>query len=153
MKKVLKILVLVLVAALICAQFFRPNRVNPPVVPENTLEASTQVPNNVKAIIDRSCGDCHSNNTVYPWYSNITPVSWFLADHIKDGRREMNFSEFNTYSPKKKAHKMEEICEQIEAEAMPLPSYLWLHRDAVLSKEDGKILCDWAKEEKARIGQ
>ena len=153
MKKVLKIIALTCILGFIALQFFRPDRTNPPIVEPETLEASTIVPDDVSTIISRSCSDCHSHNTVYPWYSNISPFSWFLADHIEVGRKEMNFSVWNTYPPGKKQKKLEEICEQIEAKAMPLPSYLWIHRGAVLSESDGKLLCDWAKLEKAKIGQ
>jgi len=152
MKKILKIAAIVLVIAFIVAQFFRPNRVNPPVVEADTLEASTQVPDDVKAIISRACADCHSSTTMYPWYSNISPASWFLADHVADGRGEMNFSEWNTYSPRKKGKKLEEICEQIEKGEMPLRSYLWLHWDAALSADDVKALCGWATRERERLG-
>jgi len=134
---------------LIAIQFFQPNQVNPAVVPEEALE----VPENVAAVMKLSCNDCHTNTTVYPWYSKISPVSWFLDDHIQDGRKELNFSVWNTYTVKKKIHKLEEVCEQLESKAMPLPSYLWLHRDAALTEEDGKILCEWAKGEKARLEQ
>ena len=132
-------------------QFYRPDRTNLPVVQAETLEATTQVSENVAAILKRSCSDCHSNETIYPWYSNISPFSWLLADHIEEGRRELNYSVWNTYSAKKKRHKFEEICEQITSGEMPHNQYLWLHADAQLSEEDKKIVCDWAETEKAKI--
>jgi hypothetical protein len=109
------------------------------------------VPPDIKLILGGSCNDCHSNNTVYPWYSNVQPAAWFLEDHINQGRRELNFSEYNTYSPKKKKHKLEEICEMVESAAMPLPSYLWIHRDSILSDTKKKALCDWSKQEAEKI--
>ena len=151
MKKALKIIVIVGVIAFIGIQFIRPDFTNPPVVETDTLEASMQVPEQVDAILNRSCVDCHTNKTVYPWYSKIAPVSWWLGNHISEGRRELNMSVWNTYSPKKKANKLNEICEQVESGEMPLPSYLWIHRYAVLKEGETKTLCDWANAEKAKI--
>ena len=147
MKKILKIAAILLVAAIVVLQFIRPNFSNPPIVPGETLEDLTAVPAEVQMVLSRSCSDCHSNKTLYPWYSQITPFNWFLADHIEVGRSKLNFSTWNTYTPKKKIHKLEEICEMLEAKSMPLPSYLWIHRDAVLSDEQSKMLCDWANAE------
>ncbi|MBL8125753.1 MAG: heme-binding domain-containing protein [Blastocatellia bacterium] len=151
LKKILKIAAIVIVAALIVVQFIRPDFTNPPVNEAETLEASVQVPENIKAIMNRSCSDCHTNTTVYPWYSQISPVSWWLKNHIDEGRRELNFSVWATYQPKRKAKKLEEVCEQINEKEMPLPSYTWAHRDAILSAEESKVLCDWATAEKAKI--
>jgi len=147
MKRVLKIIVVVLFVAFIVVQFIRPDMTNPPVVPEQTLEASTQLPENVKTILSRSCADCHTNSTVYPWYAQISPFSWFLAEHIKDGRRELNFSEWASFENRRKKRKLEEICEQVETREMPLPSYLWIHWDAKMSDEEIRIVCDWTKTE------
>src|SRR5207253_7873948 len=116
-----------------------------------TLEAAVAVPPDISFILSRSCNDCHTNNTIYPWYSYIQPAGWFLKNHIDEGRRHLNFSVFNTYTPNKKAKKLEEICEQIDSGEMPLPSYLWLHGNAVLKDTEAKALCDWANQEKARI--
>ena len=151
LKKILKIAAIVIVAALIVVQFIRPDFTNPPVNEAETLEASVQVPENIRAVMKRSCSDCHTNTTVYPWYSQISPVSWWLKNHIDEGRRELNFSVWATYQPKRKAKKLEEVCEQINEKEMPLPSYTWVHRDAILSAEESKVLCDWATAEKAKI--
>ena len=153
MKKILKFIAAALFAAFVALQFYRPDRGTPPTVQAETLEATTDVPENVAKILKRSCNDCHSNETVYPWYSNVAPVSWLLADHINEGRRELNFSTWKTYTPKKKRHKFDEICEQITSGEMPHNQYLWLHADAKLSEEDKKILCDWAETEKAKIAE
>ena len=150
-KRILQVIAVVLFVGFIVIQFIRPDFTNPPIVAEQTLEANVQLPENVKMILSRSCADCHTNATVYPWYSKIQPAAWFLADHIKDGRRELNFSEWATFSDRKKKRKLEEVCEQVETREMPLPSYLWIHRDAQTSDEEIKILCDWAKAEGAKI--
>lgn len=145
-KKILKIVVLALVVGFVVMQFFGIDKTNPPIVPSETLEAAVVVPADISQILGRSCNDCHSNRSVYPWYSYIQPSGWFLKGHIDDGRQELNFSTFNTYSPQRKSKKLEEICEQVESKEMPLPSYLWIHRESVLSASDAKALCDWAKE-------
>ena len=153
MKKALKIAVIVLVAAFIILQLFRPEFSNPPVNPEERLEAATNVPEKVRAILKRSCADCHSNETEYPWYSKIQPSGWFLSDHIETGRQELNLSVWKTYEPRRQRRKLSEICEQVQAREMPLPSYLWIHRDAVLSDDDIKTLCDWTEAESAAIAE
>jgi len=151
LKKILNIALIVIVVAFVVGQFIRPDFTNPPVNASETVWASTSVPDDVHQVLVRSCNDCHSNETAYPWYAKITPSNWYLADHIAEGRREMNLSVWNTYSPKKKMKKLEEVCEQVEQREMPLPSYLWLHGDAKLSDSDKTLLCNWAKAESSRI--
>jgi hypothetical protein len=151
MKKTLKIVAVILFGAFFIAQFIRPDRTNPPTVQAETLEASTQMPDDVKKILARSCADCHTNTTAYPWYSNVTPANFFLAHHIEEGRQTLNFSIWNTYELRRKRRKLDEICEQATSGEMPLPSYLWIHADAKMSDEEIKTLCDWADAEKARL--
>jgi hypothetical protein len=151
LKKILKITVLAIAVLFVAAQFYRPDFTNPPVVAADTLRGSTQLPADVDRILTRSCNDCHSNETAYPWYSNVTPFNWFLYDHIDTGRHEMNFSVWNTYTADRKMRKLEEICEQVEQGEMPLPSYLWIHRDAALAKGDAELLCGWTRSERERI--
>jgi hypothetical protein len=151
LKKILKIALIVIVVAFVVAQFIRPDFSNPPVNESETLWASTNVPDDVHQVLVRSCNDCHSNETAYPWYARITPSNWYLANHISEGRRELNMSVWNTYSAKKKMKKLEEVCEQVEQGKMPIPSYLWIHHDAALSDSDRKLLCDWSKAEGERI--
>ncbi len=151
MKKILKIITILILAALVIIQFFRIDKTAPPIVMSETLETAVSVPPDVALILGRSCNDCHSFNTIYPWYSNIQPSAWFLKNHIDDARRELNFSIFNTYKPKRKAKKLEEICEQVESKEMPLPSYLWIHWDSALKEGEAKALCDWARREREKI--
>lgn len=151
MKKTLKIIAIVLFIAIIAIQFYRPDRINVPIVEAETLQASTEVPGDVQKILQTSCNDCHTNQTDWIWYSNFAPVSWKMVEHVEDGRRELNFSIWNTYDTKRKTRKLEEICEQVETGAMPLPSYLWLHWDARLSDDQIKILCDWTAKEIERL--
>ena len=151
MKRVIKIIVIILFGIFIIAQFIRPSFTNPSVVQSETLQSAMLVPENVQTVLSRSCNDCHSNETIYPWYSKIQPSAWFLGEHIKEGRSELNFSVWNTYQPDRKKRKLEEICEQIESRAMPLPSYLWIHRDAGLKDDEIKTLCHWTKIEINKI--
>jgi hypothetical protein len=151
MKKALKIIAIVLFVAFVAIQFYRPDRTAPPIVQAETLEATTQVPEAVEQILTRSCNDCHTYKTNYPWYSQIAPASLFLASHVEDGRRHLNFSVWNTYETRRKRRKLDEICEQVTERYMPLPTYLWIHRDAKLSDEDIKTLCDWTDKEKAGL--
>ena len=149
MKKILKIVAIVIVAAFIVIQFFRPDFTNPTV---NSAEV-LKTPENVGAILKRSCNDCHTNETAYPWYSKIQPSASFLKDHIDEGRSELNFSVWETYGNSKKKRKLDEICDQVKSRLMPLPSYLWIHWGAKLSDEEVKTLCDWANAENAKIAE
>jgi hypothetical protein len=151
MKKFLKISVIVLAIVFIAIQFYRPSFSNPPIVSGRPIEESVNVPAEVQMVLSRSCNDCHSNKTLYPWYTQIAPVSWLLADHIEEGRRELNFSEWGTYSAKKKGRKLEEICEMVDGGSMPIASYLWMHGDAALNPDQRRMICDWTKEEKAKL--
>jgi hypothetical protein len=143
---------LVLLAIFIVMQFVnRPSYINPPVDATKTLYASTPVPQDVHAILDRSCNDCHSNTTTWPWYSRIAPVSWLVADDVEKGRKELNLSTWATSAPRRQAHKLEEVCDQVEEGEMPLPKYLYTHRDAKLSEADRTRLCEWANGLRAQI--
>jgi hypothetical protein len=153
MKKALKIIAIVGIVALVIIQFIQPDFTNPQIVEADTLEASMQIPSPVETILTRSCGDCHSNKTVYPWYAKIAPVSWWLANHIAEGRRHLNFSTWNTYDAKRRGSKFKEICEQVESGEMPLPSYLWAHSNAVLKEGEAKTLCDWANAARTAISE
>lgn len=121
---------------------------NPPVDSSLTLQASTQVTAEVLGILERSCSDCHSSDTVWPWYSQIAPVSWWIVDHVKEARDEFDMSNFGEYPPKRAAHKLEELCEMMEEHEMPLTSFLILHPEAKLSESDRETLCNWASEER-----
>ncbi len=144
-KRVLKVLVVLLILGIAGIQFFRPEFKNPVVKKGERLEDLYEVPPDVATVLKRSCGDCHSNETVYPWYSKIAPMSWGMADHINVGRDELNFSVWGTYSEKRQKRKLEEICEEVEEGNMPHYQYLWLHWDANLSDSEKETLCSWTK--------
>lgn len=145
-----KILLLV-IALLVIIQFFRPALNQSSAESPNDVFAHYSAPDSLQQMIRTACYDCHSNNTVYPWYSNIQPVAWWLADHVNEGKSELNFSEFATYKPKKADHKMEEVIEMIEKGEMPLKSYTIIHGDAKLSLSQQKAINDWAKAVRAQI--
>jgi hypothetical protein len=140
-----KILILLLVS-FIAIQFFRPEKnINTTTAANaNDISKVFSVPDNVQTILKTSCYDCHSNNTVYPWYASIQPSAWWLKDHVDEGKKEVNFNEFASYSPRRQFKKFEEIKEQIEEEEMPLSSYTLIHRNAILSKEQSATLTEWA---------
>jgi hypothetical protein len=145
------LVVVVLVAAFIVIQFWRIDTTPIPIVQADTIQSGITVPPDVDMVLTRSCGDCHSNATVYPWYSRVQPVAWWLSNHIAEGRGELNFSTFNTYNARKKRKKLEAICEQIKSGEMPLPSYTWVHRNAVLTDSEKDAICKWTETAEASI--
>jgi hypothetical protein len=140
-----KKIILAVVAILIVIQFFKPSKNIASQPQPNAIEQHYNVPENVSAVLHPACYDCHSNNTKYPWYNNIQPVEWWLASHINDGKRHLNFDEFNSYPPDKKKKKLSEIKETIEKGEMPLSSYTLIHVDARLTEDQKKIILDWVK--------
>jgi hypothetical protein len=146
MKRILKKTGIVLLAAFIVIQFFRPtkNSSTDQAAFSNDISKVYDVPEDVQLILQTSCYDCHSNNTKYPWYSNIQPVAWWLNDHVLEGKKEINFSEFASYRIGRKYKKLEEIIEQVEEGEMPLSSYTVIHRNAILNKEQKLSLTNWA---------
>src|SRR5262245_12418425 len=145
MRKLLKRLGLTLAILFVAIQVFRPERSNPPVSRPRAIQAHLEVSPAAAAVIDRSCRDCHSHETRWPWYSNVAPTSWFVADHVNHARRHLNLSDWAAYSPEDARHNLEEMCQQVRKGEMPLPSYLWIHRTARPSSEDVKTLCDWTQ--------
>lgn len=143
--KILKKIGLLLLVTFIIAQFFRPEKNEGDLTSVEAFYADTNPPEDVKMILKNACNDCHSDYTRYPWYSNITPVNYWLADHIKHGSKHFNISKWNDYDDKRKDHKLEELIEMVEAKEMPLPSYTWTHGDAKLSQAQIDAVISWAK--------
>jgi hypothetical protein len=139
-------IILVLVIALVVIQFFHPDKNTDESTEAETNDISKvlNMPDNVQGILQTSCYDCHSNNTSYPWYAELQPVAWWLNNHIKEGKGELNFNEFSTYSLRRQYHKLEEIIEQVKEGEMPLSSYTIIHKDAILSTEQKATLTSWA---------
>lgn len=134
-----------LLVALVIIQFIRPERNVVSAMSANDISTKYTVPDDVNKVLQKACNDCHSNNTVYPWYSNIQPVGWWLQNHVNEGKEELNFSEFATYKNKKAAHKLEEVVELVEEGEMPLESYTIVHKEAKLTNEEKATLVAWAK--------
>ena len=128
MKIIKKILVFLLIALAI-AQFFGPEKNEGNLDSVAVFIAETNPPADVKKILETTCYDCHTDKTNYPWYNSITPVNYWLADHVKDGKKHLNFSKWSSYSLKKKEHKMDELYEEVEKGEMPLNSYMHYHLD------------------------
>jgi len=139
-----------LVILLVLIQLVRPEKNESKNFTEDITTAYS-VPSNVQLILQRSCYDCHSNYTSYPWYSNIQPIAGWLQHHVDEGKEHLNFSEFATYDYKKQAHKLEETAEMVESGEMPMKSYLWMHGGARLSEEDKKTLVNWSRILRAQI--
>jgi hypothetical protein len=144
--KTLKKILLVLLVALVVAQFFGPQKNEGNLNSIDAFLAETNPPEDVKLILKESCYDCHSDVTRYPWYNNITPVNYWLAAHVKDGKKHFNFSNWVDNSVKRKDHKFEELIEMVEEKEMPLNSYTWTHSEAKLTEAQIASVIDWAKQ-------
>ncbi|MEX1277115.1 MAG: heme-binding domain-containing protein [Bacteroidota bacterium] len=153
MKKALKWIGIVLAVVFLGMQAVQPERTNPPVDESNTLYARINTPPEVRAIIDRSCSDCHSHNTRWPWYSYVAPVSWFLADDVKEARSELNLSDWGQYQKTRAIAKLDMMCQEVLDGKMPFPPYLIMHPGATLSQEEIDLLCDWVETERDNLMQ
>ena len=143
--RIVKKILIVLLIVFVVMQFFGPEK---NLGEFSSLEAfieETNPPDEVLLVLKKACYDCHSDFTRYPWYNNITPVNYWLDGHIDHGKDELNFSKWESYSVKRKDHKMEEIIEMVEKKEMPLPSYTWTHKDAILSDSQIQSVKDWAE--------
>ena len=129
----------------ILIQFFRIDKNNPVPTPRMDFLTIKNTPEATANLIRTGCYDCHSNEAKYPWYSNIQPIGWFLADHIKEGRKELNFSTFATYDVKRQAHKLYEAAEIVEKGEMPLDSYVLIHSEANFSPAQKEQLIKYFK--------
>lgn len=128
------------VVVLVVMQLVRPTRENPAVT------GDLVTPPDVKSVLKKACYDCHSNETVWPWYSNVAPVSWLVARDVNEGRKHLNFSVWESYEQKRKDKKLEEIGEEVSEGEMPMAIYVPLHPEAKLSDAEKKLLVDWAKQ-------
>ncbi|NRD24035.1 heme-binding domain-containing protein [Winogradskyella litoriviva] len=143
--KIIKKIALLLLVVFIIAQFFGPDKNEGDIASVEAFYTDTNPPEEVKIILENACNDCHSDNTRYPWYNNITPVNYWLADHVKHGKKHFNISKWNDYSDKKKDHKLDELIEMVEEKEMPLDSYTWTHGEAELSQDQIDAVIAWAK--------
>ena len=143
--KIIKKIVLLLLVVFIIAQFFGPDKNEGDAASVEAFYADTNPPADVKVILENACNDCHSDNTRYPWYNNITPINYWLAEHVADGKKHFNISKWNDYSDKKKDHKLDELIEMVEEKEMPLDSYTWTHGEAKLSQDQIDAVISWTK--------
>jgi hypothetical protein len=152
MKKIFKKIVVVILILFLLMQLYQPspNLDYGKVLPQNFTKLY-YVPMNVQTILKTSCYDCHSNNTNYPWYSNLQPIRFFMDGHINEGKENLNFSEFGNYSRRKKENKLDRIIKQIKSDEMPLNSYTLIHKNAKLTDENKIVLINWMQEIKDSI--
>jgi hypothetical protein len=141
----------ILLLIVVALQFVRPERTNPPVDPTARMQAHVQVPAEVQAILDRSCHDCHTNETRWPWYSAIAPMSFLLVHDVTEGRDELNFSEWSDYDEETAGKQLQHICEEVRHGDMPVKAYALVHRQAQLSPQDVERVCQWTTMARATI--
>ena len=151
--KIFKKIVFFLLIILLISQFFGPEKNDGDLATVAAFIEETNPPENVQKILETTCYDCHSAKTRYPWYNNITPINYWLADHVKDGKKHLNFSAWNTYSLKKKEHKMDELHEEVAEKKMPLESYTYTHSEAKLTQEQIDAVVTWGKKVQANYKQ
>lgn len=145
MKKIIrpKTIIISLVVLFLFIQVFRINKNNPVSDEQSDFLKIENAPEDISLLLKRGCYDCHSNETVYPWYSNIAPVSWILNSHITEGREHVNFSEWGNYQPGRRGHKRDACAEMIQKGYMPLKPYTVIHKDAKFTSEEKEKLVKW----------
>ena len=143
MRKRLKIGGLILLAGLIVIQFFQPEKNQGSKSLETDLIAVVSIPDSLAVILRKACYDCHSNHTAYPWYNKISPLSWYIHKHVKEGKADLNMSLFGTLDKAGKVSALSDIYDAVEAGTMPLQSFLIIHKDAKLSEDEIEAICNW----------
>ncbi|MFZ9695467.1 MAG: heme-binding domain-containing protein [Chitinophagaceae bacterium] len=143
--KIVKTVGWVLLVAFLIIQFIHPDKNSSEGPQPNYIGNNYAVPANVRSIMNKACMDCHSNNTSYPWYSKIQPIDWWLAEHVNDGKKHVNFDEYTNRSLRYQYHKMEETIEMVKEGEMPLNSYTWTHTNARLTTEEKDAITGWAQ--------
>lgn len=141
MKRILLILLIVLIAI----QFIKPQKNIHPDSQPNDISTLYVIPANVDSILVKACKDCHSNNTRYPWYNRVQPVAWFLDNHVRDGKKSFNLNEFTTYPAWRQYDKISEVKKQLDKGDMPLSSYTWIHKDAILTDAEKTAIEKWSQ--------
>jgi hypothetical protein len=139
-----KRIVIGLLAVFVIIQFFRPVKNASAAVTADDINVLYPIPDSVQQVLNKACYDCHSDNTRYPWYFNMQPVSWWMNGHIKDGKHELNFSEFGKRPLAKRAKKLKKLAKEVQEGGMPLDSYTWIHKDAVLTEGEKNMVINWA---------
>ncbi|MES2004574.1 MAG: heme-binding domain-containing protein [Bacteroidota bacterium] len=142
--KILKRVLVILLVVFIVMQAFRTGKNNSKDVSKD-ISKSYVVSDSVKTILAKACNDCHTNSTEYPWYAEVQPVSWWLGGHINDGKKHLNFNEFDGYRIARQYKKLEECMEQVKDGEMPLPSYTVIHKNAILTESEKQTLYTWCE--------
>lgn len=142
-KNIIKYSLITLVIIFIGIQFISPAKNLGNAAGPNDITHYVPVPDNVKAILQRSCYDCHSNHTNYPWYVHINPIALLMSKHVTEGKEDLNFSDLSKFNERRLKHKLSSLADQVEQHEMPIGSYILIHRNAKLSNVEIKILKDW----------
>ena len=143
--KIVKIIALILLVGFVGIQFVPTDLNQSDTVPKTDFLLVNNTQENISALLQESCYDCHSNNTEYPWYNKVQPVAWFLEDHINEGKEELNFNEWDAYSNRRKNSKLKSRISQVKDDEMPLASYTLIHKDAKLSNSEKTLIIDYMK--------
>ncbi len=151
-KRIAKTVLLTLGAVFLSVQAIRPAKTNPPVDPARTLAARTHMTPAVQRLLARACHDCHSDQTRWPWYSDVAPVMWLVRNDVQHARSHLNFSEWDRYDTQAADELLKSMCTWTKRGRMPLPIYLRMHPDAQLSAADVQLLCAWTEQERQRLG-
>ena len=152
MSRVKKILLAILIV-LVVIQFIQPVRNKSGQVLATDMATMYKCPDTVQAVLKVACYDCHSNNTNYPWYTDVQPIGWLLANHVSNGKKELNFSEFSSYTLRRQRSKLKSIANQVKDGDMPLYSYTIMHKNARLIKEQKQLVIEWAEKTKDSLEQ
>jgi len=151
MKKKLKWTAVALLVVFGLLQLAQPDRTNPPITPGHELFAVNPPPSDVAQVLRTSCFDCHSQETKWPWYSRVAPMSWTVASDVKEGREHLNFSDWPVSDPARAARKFGNISDVVDSAEMPPGKYTLIHRDAILSAAQRKLIMDWAEAQSDRL--
>lgn len=149
--KVIKKILVVLLIVLVAIQFYRPEKNNAEYRDITAFVEETKPSKEVSAILEGKCYDCHSNKTEYPWYAEVAPISYWIADHIEEGNEHFNASKWDSYNDKKKDHKLDELIEEVEEGHMPEDSYTWMHGN--ITESEKELLITWAKQARAKYSK
>jgi hypothetical protein len=150
-KKIAKIVSIAIGAIFILMQFIQPDRTNPGFDQSKTMQTELNIPTEISALLERGCKDCHSNQTTWPFYAYIAPVSWLVSNDVTEGRKHFNMSEWGKYKPNKKASKLNDINQAVNDRSMPLPKYIPLHPEANLTDAERAQLAAWAQKEAEKL--
>ncbi len=144
MKARFKRILAVVAIVIVLIQFIQPARNQSGQVRATDIAKIVLVPDEVQVLLQNACYDCHSNNTAYPWYTCVQPIGWLMSYHVRNGREELNFSDFGSLSKRRQESKLKAIAGQLEDDEMPLCSYTWMHKKAILAQTDKDLIITWA---------